>query len=180
MLSILIQTIQRIVADPKRKLSPPFDSADSVPSLGHPASGKCCRYLLCFAITQSGWPRPEPRVRVKRFSQSECSSTRAAVARTTFRLDRFRNHSRSAFSCVKREFSVYTLLARYQRQVLRYYVIGLGMSYIWHKLPPKHSPDKRARVYSPYVLCCIHASCTVSTSSAKVLCNMPSYAIYLT
>ena len=38
-LSILVKTIQRIVADPKRKLSPPFDSADSVPSLGHPAPG---------------------------------------------------------------------------------------------------------------------------------------------
>ena len=50
------KTIQRIVVDPKRKLSPPFDSADSVPSIGHPApvSGKCCRYLLCFAIIQSG------------------------------------------------------------------------------------------------------------------------------
>ena len=31
-LSILVKTIQRIVADPKLKLSPPFDSADSVPS----------------------------------------------------------------------------------------------------------------------------------------------------
>ena len=41
------------------------------------------------------------RVRVKRFSQSEFSSTIAAFARTTFRLDRFRNHSHSAFSCVK-------------------------------------------------------------------------------
>ena len=38
-LLILVKTIQRIVADPKRKLSPPFDSADSVPSLGHPAPG---------------------------------------------------------------------------------------------------------------------------------------------
>ncbi len=28
-----------MVADPKRKLSPPFDSADSVPSLGHPVPG---------------------------------------------------------------------------------------------------------------------------------------------
>ena len=33
------KTIKRIVADPKRKLSPPFDSADSVPSFGHPAPG---------------------------------------------------------------------------------------------------------------------------------------------
>ena len=92
---ILVKTIQRIVADPKRKLSPPFDSADSAPSLGHPAPvrAKCCRYLLYFAIIQSGWPRPKPRVRVKRFSQSEFSSTRAAVARTMFRSDRFRNHS---------------------------------------------------------------------------------------
>ena len=49
-LSILVKTIQRIVADPKRKLSPPFDSADSVPSLGHPApgSGKMLS-LLCGA-----------------------------------------------------------------------------------------------------------------------------------
>ena len=39
-LLILVKTIQRIVADPKRKLSPPFDLADSVPSLGHPGSGK--------------------------------------------------------------------------------------------------------------------------------------------
>ena len=38
-LLILAKTIKRIVADPKRKLSPPFDSADSVPSLGHPAPG---------------------------------------------------------------------------------------------------------------------------------------------
>ena len=37
--SILVKTNQRIVADPKRKLSPPFDSADSVSSLGHPAPG---------------------------------------------------------------------------------------------------------------------------------------------
>ena len=38
-LLILLKTIQQVVADPKRKLSPPFDSADSVPSLGHPAPG---------------------------------------------------------------------------------------------------------------------------------------------
>ena len=38
-LLILVKIIQWIVADPKRKLSPPFDSADSVPSLGHPTSG---------------------------------------------------------------------------------------------------------------------------------------------
>ena len=36
---ILVKTNQRIVADPKSKLSPPFDSADSVPSLCHPAPG---------------------------------------------------------------------------------------------------------------------------------------------
>ena len=107
----------------------PFPVSVTLPQV----RAKCCRYLLCFAITQSGWLRPEPRIRVKRFSQSEFSSTTAAVARTTFRLDRFRNHSHSAFSCVKREFAVY-----------------------------------------------MHASCTVSTSSAKVLCNRPSYVIYLT
>ena len=38
-LLILVKTIQQIVADSKRKLSPPLDSADSVPSLGHPAPG---------------------------------------------------------------------------------------------------------------------------------------------
>ena len=38
-LSNLVKTIQRIIADPKRKLSPPFDSADCVSSLGHPAPG---------------------------------------------------------------------------------------------------------------------------------------------
>ncbi len=131
------KTIQRIVADPKRKLSPLFYSADSVPSLGHPApgSGKMLSLftVLCNYPSQSGWLRPEPRVRVKRFSQSEFSST-TAVARTTFRLDRFRNHSHSAFSCVKRELRV----------------------------------------------CCIHASCTVSTSNAKILRNRPSYVIYFT
>ena len=134
-LLILVKTIQRIVADPKRKLSPPFDSADSVPSLGHPAPGSgkmlslftvLCDYPVC--VTEIGAP-----VRVKRFSHSEFSSTTAAVARTMFRLDRFRNHSHSAFSWVKREFAVYT-----------------------------------------------HPSCTVSTSSANVLCNRPSYVIYFT
>ena len=126
-LLILVKTIQRIVADPKRKLSPPFDSADSVPSLGHPGSGKMlslftvlCDYSVW--VTENG-----ARVRVKRFSQSEFSSTIAAVARTTFRLDWFRNHSHSAFSCVICEFAVYMLFARCQRQMLRYYVIGLRM-----------------------------------------------------
>ena len=128
-LSILVETIKRIVADPKRKLSPTHDSAESVPSLGHPAQGSA-KMLSLFTVlcdypvwvTETGAP-----VRVKRLSQSEFSSTRAAVARTTFRLDTFRNHSHSAFSCVKREFAVYTLLARCQRQPLRYYVIGLRM-----------------------------------------------------
>ena len=62
-LLILVKTIQRIVADPKRKLSPPFDSADSVPSLGHPAlgSGKMlslftvlCDYSVW--VTETGAP----------------------------------------------------------------------------------------------------------------------------
>ena len=109
-LSILVKTFQRIVADPKRKLSPPFDWPTPFPvSVTLPrVRTTCCRYLLCFAITQTWWPRAEPRVRVKRFSQSEFSSTTAGVARTTFRLTRFRNHSHSdsAFSCVKREFAV--------------------------------------------------------------------------
>ena len=83
-LLILVKTIQRIVADPKRKLSPPFDSADSVPSLGHPAPGSgkmlslytvLCDYLVW--VTETGAPGS-----VKRFSQSEFSSTPAAVART--------------------------------------------------------------------------------------------------
>ena len=44
---------------PKRKLSPPFDSADSVPSLGHPAprSGKMlyfCDYSVW--VTETGAP----------------------------------------------------------------------------------------------------------------------------
>ena len=39
LLILVNKTIQRIIADPKRKLSPPFDSADSIPSLGHPAPG---------------------------------------------------------------------------------------------------------------------------------------------
>ena len=60
---ILVKTIQRIVADPKRKLSPPFDSADSVLSLGHPAlgSGKMlslftvvCDYSVW--VTETGAP----------------------------------------------------------------------------------------------------------------------------
>ena len=109
-LSILVKTFQRIVADPKRKLSPPFDSADSVSSLGHPApsSGNMLPLftVLCdypVLVTETGAP-----VRVKRFSQSEFSSTTAGIARTTFRLTRFRNHSHSdsAFSCVKGEFAV--------------------------------------------------------------------------
>ena len=62
-LLILVKTIQRIVADPKRKLSPPFDSADSVPSLGHPAPGSgkmlslftvLCDYSVW--VTETGAP----------------------------------------------------------------------------------------------------------------------------
>ena len=63
-LSILVNTIQRVVADPKRKLSPPFNSADSVPSLGHPARGSgkmlslftvLCNYPVW--VTETGAPR---------------------------------------------------------------------------------------------------------------------------
>ena len=54
-LLILVKTIQRIVADPKRKLSPPFDSADSVPSLGHPAPVREKCYL---ALRQQLLPEP--------------------------------------------------------------------------------------------------------------------------
>ena len=62
-LLILVKTIQRIVANPKRKLSPPFDSADSVPSLGHPAPGSgnmlslftvLCDYSVW--VTETGAP----------------------------------------------------------------------------------------------------------------------------
>ncbi len=62
-LLILVKKIKRIVADPKRKLSPPYDSADSVPSLGHPApsSGKMlslftvlCDYSVW--VTETGAP----------------------------------------------------------------------------------------------------------------------------
>ena len=62
-LLILVKTLQRIVADPKRKLSPPFDSADPVPSLGHhaPGSGKMlslftvlCDYSVW--VTETGAP----------------------------------------------------------------------------------------------------------------------------
>ena len=76
-LLILVKTIQRIVADPKCKLSPPFDSADSVPSLGHPAPGSS-KMLLLFTVlcdysvwmTETGAPGSG-----KRFSQSEFCST---------------------------------------------------------------------------------------------------------
>ena len=62
-LLILVKTIQRIITDPKRKLSPPFDSADSVPSLGHPAPGSgkmlslftvLCDYSVW--VTETGVP----------------------------------------------------------------------------------------------------------------------------
>ena len=46
---ILVKTIQRIVADPKRNLSPPFHSADSVLSIGHPAPGSG-QMLSLFAV----------------------------------------------------------------------------------------------------------------------------------
>ena len=73
-LLILVKLIQRIVADPKRKLSPPFDSADSVPSLGHPApgSGKMLSLftVLCDYLVWLTEPGAQPEPRVKRFSQS--------------------------------------------------------------------------------------------------------------
>ena len=63
-LSILVKkTFQRIVADPKRKLMPPFDSADSVSSLRHPAPGSgnmlplftvLCDYPVL--VTETGAP----------------------------------------------------------------------------------------------------------------------------
>ena len=62
-LSILVKTFQRIVADPKRKLSPPFDSADSVSSLRHPAPGSGNMLLLFLVlcdypvlVTETGAP----------------------------------------------------------------------------------------------------------------------------
>ena len=62
-LSILLKTIKRIGADPKRKTSPLFGLADSVPSLGHPAPGSgkmlslqnaLCDYPVC--VTETGAP----------------------------------------------------------------------------------------------------------------------------
>ncbi len=62
-LLILVKTIQRIDADPKRKFSPPFDAADSVPSIGHPAPGSgkimslftvLCDYSIW--VTETGAP----------------------------------------------------------------------------------------------------------------------------
>ena len=62
-LSILVKTFQRIVADPKRKLSPPFDSADSVSSLRHHAPGSGNMLLLFLVlcdypvlVTETGAP----------------------------------------------------------------------------------------------------------------------------
>ena len=71
LLILVKKTIQRIVADLKRKLSSPFDSADSVPSLGHPAPGSGKMLSLCTVLCDySVWvTETEPRVRVKRFSQ---------------------------------------------------------------------------------------------------------------
>ena len=59
-LSILVKTFQRIVADPKRKLSPPFDSADSVSSLGHPAPGSGNMQLLLTVLCDYRRERIEP------------------------------------------------------------------------------------------------------------------------
>ena len=62
-LYIILKTIQPIGADAKRKPSPPFDSANSVPSLVHPSpcSGKMlslytarCDYPLW--VTETGVP----------------------------------------------------------------------------------------------------------------------------
>ena len=71
-LEIILKTIQPIGADAKRKPSPPQIRLTPFPvSVTHPrVRVKCCRYILHVAITQSGWPRPESRVRVKQFSQS--------------------------------------------------------------------------------------------------------------
>ena len=64
-LSIILKTIQPIGADAKRKPSPPFDLANSVPSLGHPSlgSGKmlslytaCCDYPVWVTETETGVP----------------------------------------------------------------------------------------------------------------------------
>ena len=62
-LLILVETIKRIVADPKRKLSPQFDSVDSVPNIGHPApgSGKMLSLLTVLCdysvwVTETGAP----------------------------------------------------------------------------------------------------------------------------
>ena len=62
-LLFLVKPIKRFVADPKRKLSLPFHSADSIPSLGQPApgSGKMLSLftLLCdysVWVTETGAP----------------------------------------------------------------------------------------------------------------------------
>ena len=76
-----LKYFQRIVADPKRKLSPPFDSADSVPSLGHPASGSgkmlslftvLCEYPMW--VTETGAPSSGKTSQPIRMYHYECCS----------------------------------------------------------------------------------------------------------
>ena len=62
-LLILVKTIKRIVANPKRKLSQSFDSVDSVPRRGHPAPGSGKMLSLCTVlcdypvwVTETGAP----------------------------------------------------------------------------------------------------------------------------
>ena len=71
-LSILLKTIQRIGTDPKRKPSPPFDPADSVPSLGHPTPGSGKMLSLLTALCDHPVWMTETRApgSVKQFSQS--------------------------------------------------------------------------------------------------------------
>ena len=60
--------------------------------------------------------------------QPECSSMTTAVARTTFRLEGSETiHTVPSHALNASLLYTHTLLARCQRQVLRYYVIGLRM-----------------------------------------------------
>ena len=66
-LLILFKTINRIGTGPKAQMVAATPVSVTQPRV----RVKSCRNRLRFAITESGWPIPEPRVRVKLFSQSE-------------------------------------------------------------------------------------------------------------
>ena len=129
-LLLLVKTNQRIVADPKRKLSPPFDSADSVPSLGHPAPGSgkmlslftvLCDYPIW--VTETGAPGSGKTIQPIRIElcDSSCCPNHVPLGQVLkpFTVPSHALNASLLYTC--------TLLARCQRQVLRYYVIGLRM-----------------------------------------------------